>query len=282
VILSIGFLHQNHIMEVSLRNQVAIITGASSGIGAGIAKSIASAGATVIINHSSEKSKDEAQKVLDDIQKNGGEGMVCQCDVSKEDEVVKMFKDVISTYGTVDILVNNAGIQKDAKFIDMTLEEWDTVMGVNLRGQFLCSREAIKEFLRRGIDKTRSVACGKIIHISSVHEIIPWAGHANYAASKGAIKMLMQTLAQEHGADKIRVNSICPGAIQTPINKDAWETPDAMNDLLKLIPYNRIGQPEDVGNLAAFLASDLADYISGTSIFIDGGMTSLESFSNGG
>lgn len=282
MILSIGFLHQNHIMEVSLRNQVAIITGASSGIGAGIAKSIAWAGATVIINHSSEKSKDEAQKVLDDIHKNGGEGMVCQCDVSKEDEVVKMFKDVISTYGTVDILVNNAGIQKDAKFIDMTLEEWDTVMGVNLRGQFLCSREAIKEFLRRGIDKTRSVACGKIIHISSVHEIIPWAGHANYAASKGAIRMLMQTLAQEHGADKIRVNSICPGAIQTPINKDAWETQDAMNDLLKLIPYNRIGQPEDVGNLAAFLASDLADYISGTSIFIDGGMTSLESFSNGG
>lgn len=282
MILSIGFLHQNHIMEVSLRNQVAIITGASSGIGTGIAKSIASAGATVIINHSSEKSKDEAQKVLEDIQKNGGEGMVCQCDVSKEDEVVKMFKDVISTYGTVDILVNNAGIQKDAKFIDMTLEEWDTVMGVNLRGQFLCSREAIKEFLRRGIDKARSVACGKIIHISSVHEIIPWAGHANYAASKGAIKMLMQTLAQEHGADKIRVNSICPGAIQTPINKDAWETPDVMNDLLKLIPYNRIGQPEDVGNLAAFLASDLADYISGTSIFIDGGMTSLESFSNGG
>ena len=269
-------------MEVSLKNQVAIITGASSGIGTGIAKSIASAGATVIINHSSEKSKDEAQKVLDEIQKNGGSGMVYRCDVSKEDQVIKMFADVISEYGTVDILVNNAGIQKDAKFIDMTLEEWDMVMGVNLRGQFLCSREAIKEFLRRGIDTKRSVACGKIIHISSVHEIIPWAGHANYAASKGAIKMLMQTLAQEHGADKIRVNSICPGAIQTPINKDAWETPEAMNDLMKLIPYNRIGQPEDVGNLAAFLASDLADYISGTSIFIDGGMTSLESFSNGG
>jgi len=269
-------------MEVSLRNQVAVITGASSGIGTGIAKSIASAGAVVIINHSSEKSKDEAQKVLDEIQETGGEGMIYQCDVSKEDEVVKMFSDVISTYGTVDILINNAGIQKDAKFIDMTLEDWDTVMGVNLRGQFLCSREAIKEFLRRGIDKTRSVACGKIIHISSVHEIIPWAGHANYAASKGAIKMLMQTLAQEHGADKIRVNSICPGAIQTPINKEAWETPEAMNDLLKLIPYNRIGQPEDVGNMAAFLASDLADYISGTSIFIDGGMTSLESFSSGG
>jgi len=269
-------------MEISLNNQVAIVTGASSGIGTGIAKSLASAGATVIINHSSENSAGEAQKVLDEIQTEGGKGMVWQCDVSKENEVIAMFQETISRYGTVDILVNNAGIQKDAKFIEMTVEEWDEVMSVNLRGQFLCSREAVKEFLRRGIDKTRSVACGKIIHISSVHEIIPWAGRANYAASKGAIKMLMQTLAQEHGADKIRVNSICPGAIQTPINKEAWETPEALKNLMKLIPYNRIGQPEEVGNLAAFLASDLADYISGTSIFIDGGMTSLESFEDNG
>jgi glucose 1-dehydrogenase len=164
----------------------------------------------------------------------------------------------------------------------MTLDQWNAVIGVNLTGQFLCAREAIKEFLRRGIDPSRSIACGKIIHISSVHEIIPWAGHANYATSKGAIRMLMQTLAQEYGADKIRVNSICPGAIQTPINKNAWSTPEALNSLLTLIPYNRIGQPQDIGNLAAFLASDLADYITGTSIFVDGGMTTFESFSTGG
>lgn len=269
-------------MEISLKNQIAIVTGSSSGIGAGIAKSLASAGATVVINHSSENSAEEALEVLNEIQRAGGNGMICKCDVSKEDEVVVMFQKVISGYGTVDILVNNAGIQKDSKFIEMTVEDWDEVMGVNLRGQFLCSREAIKEFLRRGIDKARSVACGKIIHISSVHEIIPWSGRANYAASKGALKMLMQTLAQEHGSDKIRVNSICPGAIQTPINKEAWETPEALNQLLKLIPYNRIGQPEEVGNLAAFLASDLADYISGASIFIDGGMTTLESFEDNG
>ena len=269
-------------MEISLKNQIAIVTGSSSGIGAGIAKSLASAGATVVINHSSENSAEEALEVLNEIQRAGGNGMVCKWDVSKEDEVVVMFQKVISGYGTVDILVNNAGIQKDSKFIEMTVEDWDEVMGVNLRGQFLCSREAIKEFLRRGIDKARSVACGKIIHISSVHEIIPWSGRANYAASKGALKMLMQTLAQEHGSDKIRVNSICPGAIQTPINKEAWETPEALNQLLKLIPYNRIGQPEEVGNLAAFLASDLADYISGASIFIDGGMTTLESFEDNG
>ncbi|KXH80404.1 glucose 1-dehydrogenase [Chryseobacterium kwangjuense] len=269
-------------MEISLRNQVAIVTGGSSGIGSGIAKSLAAAGATVIINHSSERSKDEAQAVLKEITDAGGKGITFQCDVSKEDQVITMFQETVSQFGTVDILINNAGIQKDAKFTEMTLDQWNAVIGVNLTGQFLCAREAIKEFLRRGIDPERSLACGKIIHISSVHEIIPWAGHANYAASKGAIRMLMQTLAQEYGADKIRVNSICPGAIQTPINTNAWNTPEALNSLLKLIPYNRIGQPDDIGNLAAFLASDLADYITGTSIFVDGGMTTFESFSTGG
>jgi len=269
-------------MEISLRNQVAVVTGASSGIGSGIAKSLASAGATIIVNHSSERSTDEAKAVLKEITDAGGNGITYQCDVSKEDQVVKMFQDVVSQFGTVDILINNAGVQKDAKFTEMTLDQWNTVIGINLTGQFLCAREAIKEFLRRGIDTSRSVACGKIIHISSVHEIIPWAGHANYASSKGAIRMLMQTLAQEYGADKIRINSICPGAIQTPINKDAWSTPKALNSLLNLIPYNRIGQPQDIGNLAAFIASDLADYITGTSIFVDGGMTTFESFSTGG
>lgn len=269
-------------MEISLHNQVAIVTGASSGIGSGIAKSLAAAGASVIINHSSERSLEEAKAVLKEIIDAGGNGMTCQCDVSKEDQVTAMFQKVVSEFGTVDILINNAGIQKDAQFTEMTLDQWNAVIGVNLTGQFLCAREAIKEFLRRGIDPSRSIACGKIIHISSVHEIIPWAGHANYASSKGAIRMLMQTLAQEYGADKIRVNSICPGAIQTPINKNAWSTQEALNSLLTLIPYNRIGQPQDIGNLAAFLASDLADYITGTSIFVDGGMTTFESFSTGG
>lgn len=269
-------------MEISLKDQVAVITGASSGIGAGVAKSLASAGATVVVNYPFEGSMEQANIVLEEIIDAGGKGIIYQCDVSKEDEVVKMFQDIVSELGTVDILINNAGIQKDAKFTEMTSDQWNAVMGVNLTGQFLCAREAIKEFLRRGIDLSRSVACGKIIHISSVHEIIPWAGHVNYASSKGAIRMLMQTLAQEYGADKIRVNSICPGAIQTPINTNAWNTDDALNSLLTLIPYNRIGQPEDIGNLAAFLASDLSDYITGSSIFIDGGMTTFENFSTGG
>lgn len=269
-------------MEISLKNQVAIVTGASSGIGAGVAKSLASSGATVVVNYPNEKSLDPANAVLNEITDAGGKGIVYQCDVSQESQVISMFQDVVSQLGTVDILVNNAGIQKDAKFTEMTLDQWNAVIGINLTGQFLCAREAIKEFLRRGIDTTRSVACGKIIHISSVHEIIPWAGHANYASSKGAIRMMMQTLAQEYGADKIRVNSICPGAIQTPINTNAWNTPEALNDLLTLVPYNRIGQPQDIGNLAVFLASDMSDYITGASIFIDGGMTTFESFSTGG
>ena len=269
-------------MEISLKNQVAVITGSSSGIGAGIAKSMAESGATVVINYPNESSQPKAAEVLKEITDNGGKGIICQCDVSKEEEVIAMFAQVVSQLGTVDILVNNAGIQKDAKLTEMTIDQWNAVIGVNLTGQFLCSREAIKEFLRRGIDPSKSVACGKIIHISSVHEIIPWSGHANYASSKGAIRMLMQTSAQEYGAHKIRVNSICPGAIQTPINKNAWETEEELNALLKLIPYNRIGQPQDIGNLAVFLASDLSDYITGASIFIDGGMTTFESFSTGG
>lgn len=269
-------------MEISLKNQVALITGASSGIGAGIAKSLAAAGATVVINYPSENSAPKANAVLKEITDAGGNGMISQCDVSNEADVTHMFQEVTAALGTVDILVNNAGVQQDSPFTEMTLAQWQTVIDINLTGQFLCAREAIKEFKRRGIDPKRSVACGKIIHISSVHEIIPWAGHANYAASKGAIRMLMQTLAQEYGADKIRVNSICPGAIQTPINTSAWATPQALNSLLTLIPYNRIGQPDDIGNLAVFLASDASDYITGASIFIDGGMTTFESFSTGG
>ena len=269
-------------MEVKLTNQIAIVTGASSGIGHGIAKALAAAGATVVINHSSPHSAQEAEEVLKEITDNGGSGMVFRADVSKEEEVLAMFRETIERYGTVDILINNAGIQKDAPFTEMTLGQWQQVIDVNLTGQFLCAREAIKEFLRRGIDKARSVAAGKIIHISSVHEIIPWAGHANYASSKGAIRMLMQTLAQEYGKDKIRVNSICPGAIQTPINRPAWETAEAYQDLMTLIPYDRIGTPEDIGNMAVFLASDLANYITGASIFVDGGMTTFESFSTGG
>lgn len=268
-------------MEINLNQQVAIVTGSSSGIGEGIAKSLAESGAIVIVNHSSEHSKTIADQILADIKAKGGEGLVIQCDVSKENEVLAMFQKTIETYGTVDILVNNAGLQQDAKFIDMTLAQWQKVIDVNLTGQFLCSREAIKEFLKRG-KNDKSVALGKIINISSVHETIPWAGHANYASSKGALRMLMQTLAQEYSKEKIRVNNICPGAIQTPINQSAWDNEKSLSALMTLIPYDRIGKPEDIGNLAVFLASDYSDYITGASIYIDGGMSTLESFADNG
>jgi glucose 1-dehydrogenase len=271
-----------HHMDKKLAGQVAIITGASSGIGAGVAKALSAAGAVVVVNYPVAQVKPAAEAVLESIVAYGGSGMTAMCDVSREEEVQKMFSDTVRRYGTVDILINNAGLQKDSPFEQMTLEQWNYVLGVNLTGQFLCAREAIREFLKRGVDSNRSVAAGKIIHMSSVHEVIPWAGHANYAASKGGVMLLMKTLAQEFAHKKIRINSICPGAIQTPINRGAWETPEALDKLLTLIPYKRIGQPEDIGKAAVWLCSDESDYINGTSIFVDGGMTLYPGFTENG
>jgi glucose 1-dehydrogenase len=269
-------------MEYKLKGQVAIITGASSGIGAGVAASLAAAGATVVINHPVAATRDAAEAVLAGITGAGGTGISYQCDVSKETEVITMFADIVKQFGTVDILINNAGLQRDSPFTEMTSEQWNTVIGVNLNGQFFCAREAIREFLRRGIVPEKSKAAGKIICMSSVHEVIPWGGHANYAASKGGIMMLMKSIAQEFAPKKIRINSICPGAIQTPINKSAWDTPQALESLLTLIPYQRIGKPEDIGNTAVWLCTDDSDYITGASIFVDGGMTLYPGFSTNG
>lgn len=193
-----------------------------------------------------------------------------------------MFERMIEEFGTIDILVNNAGLQQDAPFEHMTLKQWNKVIGVNLTGQFLCSRAAVREFKRQGVRREVSCAAGKIICISSVHEVIPWAGHVNYAASKGGVMLMMKSIAQEVAPYRIRVNSICPGAIRTPINRAAWETPAAHSELLKLIPYKRIGEVEDVGRVAVFLASDEADYIHGASLFVDGGMTLYPGFEEGG
>jgi glucose 1-dehydrogenase len=268
-------------MKKRLEKQIAIVTGASSGIGAGVAREMAKEGATVVINFPVPSTKDMAQNVAHEIAANGGKAIAYQCDVSKEDEVKQMFHDVVSNYGTVDILVNNAGLQKDAPFVEMTLDQWNFVLGVNLTGQFLCAREAIKEFLRRGING-KSKSAGKIICMSSVHEVIPWAGHANYAASKGGVMLMMKTIAQEFAPKKIRINSIAPGAIATPINHDAWDTAAHLQNLLKLIPQKRIGQVEDIGKAAVWLASDDADYVNGTTIFVDGGMTLYPGFEGNG
>src|SRR6266849_3836214 len=234
-----------------LQAQKAVVTGANSGIGKAIALALGHAGADVVVN-------------------------------SREGEVKDLFRSAVEQLGTVDILVNNAGLQKDAPFEELTLEQWNTVIGVNLTGQFLCAREAVREFKRRGVVPAVSRAAGKILCISSVHELIPWAGHANYAASKGGVLMMMKTLAQEVAPHRIRVNSIAPGAVRTPINRGAWSTAEALEALLELIPYKRIGEPEDVARAAVWLASDESDYVNGTTLFVDGGMTLYPEFASGG
>jgi glucose 1-dehydrogenase len=264
----------------SLEGQTAIVTGGGSGIGAGIAKAIAAAGARVAVNYASNAAK--ATQVVKEIKDGGGEAYIIKADVSKEPDVTDMFRQTIEKYGTVDILVNNAGLQNDAPFHEMTLEAWNHVIGINLTGQFLCAREAIKEFLRRGVVPERSKSAGKIICISSVHEVIPWAGHANYAASKGGVMMLMKTIAQEYAPLKIRVNSIGPGAIRTPINHAAWQTPEAYRNLLKLIPAKRIGEADDIGTAAVWLASDESEYVQGITLFVDGGMLLYPGFEDNG
>ena len=263
-----------------LKGQKALVTGASSGIGAGVALALAEAGASVAVNYSA--SAEGAQQTVGKIQGIGGEAMAIRANVAREDEVRAMFQEMFRAWGTIDILVNNSGLQRDAPVTQMTLDQWNTVLGVNLTGMFLCSRAAALEMIRRGPRPEVSRATGKIVCISSVHEKIPWAGHANYATSKGGVKLFMETLAQELAPHRIRVNSIGPGAIQTPINRASWETPEALNALLRLIPYGRIGVPEDIGKAAVWLASDDSDYVHGQTIFVDGGMTLYPEFAHGG
>jgi len=263
-----------------LKNQKALVTGANSGIGEACAIGLGEAGASVVVNY--HANPEEAERVVEIIKRAGSDAIAIECDVSREDEVQAMFKKAIETFGTLDILVNNAGLQQDAAFEKMTLQQWNTVISVNLTGQFLCARGAVREFLRRGVVPEVSSAAGKIICMSSVHEVIPWAGHVNYAASKGGIMQLMKSMAQELAPKKIRVNSIGPGAIKTPINRAAWETPEALASLLTLIPDGRIGMPEDIARAAVWLASDASDYVTGQTLFVDGGMTLYPGFATGG
>jgi glucose 1-dehydrogenase len=266
-------------MNQSLEGQIALVTGASSGIGHGVAQALADAGASVAINYHSHG--EEAEALAARIETAGGQAIAIQADVSDEAEIDAMFDTVVKRFGTVDIVVANSGLQKDAKFVDMTLADWNTVMNVNLAGQFLTAQRAVREFLRRG-PRPVSKALGKIICMSSVHEVIPWGGHVNYAASKGGIQMMMKSLAQEVAPHRIRVNSIAPGAIRTPINKTAWDSPEALKALLELVPYGRIGETEDIGRAAVWLASDDSDYVIGTTLFVDGGMTLYPGFADNG
>jgi len=267
--------------QVVLAGQKALVTGASSGIGKQVAIALGHAGADVVVNYVADP--DKAEETVAEIKRRCGiEAMAVQADVSKEYEVQAMFRTACAELGTVDILVNNAGLQKDAPFDEMTLGDWNRVMDVNLTGQFLCAREAVREFKRRGVVPEVSCAAGKIICMSSVHDIIPWADHVNYAASKGGVTMMMKSIAQEMAAWRIRANAISPGAVRTPINMEAWETPEAYAELMRLVPYKRIGETDDIGRAAVWLASDYSDYINGICLYVDGGMTLYPGFETGG
>ncbi|MDF1559601.1 MAG: SDR family oxidoreductase [Bacteroidales bacterium] len=264
-----------------LLGQTCIVTGANSGIGMEVAMAMGRDCANVVVNYVSDPAGAEEVAHQIEINDTVARAIAIKADVSKEDQVQAMFRSARQHFGTVDILVNNAGLQRDAPLHEMTLEQWQLVLDVNLTGQFLCSREAAREFLSRGkVDY--SCALGKIICMSSVHQVIPWAGHVNYAASKGGVELLMKSMAQELGPQGIRINSVAPGAIQTPINRDAWETPEALDNLMKLIPYKRIGQPADIGAVTVWLATDESDYIHGATIFVDGGMTLYPGFTTNG
>lgn len=267
--------------QVVLRGQKVLVTGASSGIGKQVAIALGHAGADVVVNYVTDS--DKAEEAVAEIKRRCGiEALAIQADVTNEEQVQAMFRTICREFGTVDILVNNAGLQSDAPFEAMTLAQWSKVIDVNLTGQFLCAREAVREFKRRGVVPQVSCAAGKIICMSSVHDIIPWAGHVNYAASKGGVMLMMKSIAQEVAPWRIRVNAISPGAIRTPINMQAWHTPEAYAELMKLVPYKRIGEPDDIGRAAVWLASDYSDYINGICLYVDGGMTLYPGFETGG
>jgi glucose 1-dehydrogenase len=263
-----------------LQGQPALVTGANSGIGRAVALGLGAAGADLVVNYVTDP--EAAEDVAHQIEAMGRRAITIKADVSREEEVVAMFARAIDHFGTLHVMVSNAGLQRDSPFEQMTLEQWNTVIGVNLTGQFLCTREAAREFKRRGVVEAVSLAAGKILCMSSVHQEIPWAGHANYAASKGGVMLLMKSIAQELAPYRIRVNSLAPGAIRTPINTSAWSTPEAYRELMTLVPYKRIGEPDDIAQGAVWLASDAADYVTGATLFIDGGMTLYPGFATGG
>ncbi|WP_102961143.1 SDR family oxidoreductase [Mangrovicella endophytica] len=263
---------------ISLAGQSAIVTGASSGIGAATALELARAGADVAVNfHGSE---DAAEDVAARIRALGRNAVTVKANVSVEHDVVSLFDTAEAALGPIDIVVSNAGLQKDAAIADMTIEDWNAVIALNLTGGFLVGREAVRRFRKKGMRPNVSRALGKLIFDSSVHQRIPWAFHANYAASKGGLHLLMQSLAQEVACERIRVNAVAPGAIATKIN--AEERDDNEEGMLKLIPYGRIGEAADIGRAVAWIASDAADYMVGETLFIDGGMSLYPEFRGNG
>ncbi len=259
-------------MDRRLEGKAALVTGASSGIGRATAVRLGKEGAAVGVNYRSDE--DGANEAVREIEDAGGRAVAIQGDVSKEDEVKRLVGETIEAFGGLDVLVNNAGIESEAPFLEMSLEEWEKVVSVNLNGVFLTSREAIGHMVENG--------GGAVVNMSSVHQRIPWPKFAHYAASKGGVKLLTETLALEFADRGVRVNAVGPGAIETPINKEKLEDPGQRKAVEALIPWNRVGRPDEVAACVAFLASDEASYVTGTTLFVDGGMILYPGFEEGG
>ncbi len=260
-------------MEIRLDQKRALVTGGNSGIGEAIVLALADAGAKVAINYVTHP--ETAQSLVQRIAEQHGEAMSVQADVSDAAAVARMFEAIDNAWGGIDILINNAGIDGPyALGWDAEIPQWQKVIEINLFGAFYCAREALKRMVPR--------KSGVVLNISSVHERIAWSGHSAYAASKAATGMLTQTLAQEAAPYGVRVLAVGPGAIETPINRDVWSDPQKMQDLMEKIPLNRIGQPEEIARMVAVLVSDVASYVTGRTIFVDGGMTDYPDFAHGG
>jgi glucose 1-dehydrogenase len=246
-----------------LDQKVAIVTGSDSGIGRGIAIEFAKEGATVVINYA--HAKDKADEVLRTIQQSDGKAIVIQADVSQYQQAMGLIQQTVERFNRLDIMVNNAGMEIHGPFVEVSEEQFDRVVGVDLKGAFFCAQAAAREMIKRKIP-------GRIINISSVHEDLPMPQNVPYCCAKGGLRMLMRTICLELAPYNITVNNIGPGAINTPIDRDVEADPEKMAALLKEIPLHRMGQPEEVGKLALYLASDAAAYVTGSTYFIDGGL----------
>jgi glucose 1-dehydrogenase len=256
-----------------LSGKRALVTGANSGIGRDIALRLAREGAAVVINYLNKP--ETADEVVKEIVAAGGRALAAPADVSNEPQVDEMFARAQAEFGGLDILVNNAGFETHHPILEMPADAWRKVLDVDLTGAFLCAQRAARLMVAA---KTG----GAIVNISSVHNIIPWGGFAHYCAAKAGLDMLTKTMALELATERVRVNSVAPGAIQTPINENVWGNPETLKDLLRKIPSDRMGQTEEVAACVAFLASDEASYVTGAVLYVDGGMTLYPEFRHGG
>ncbi|MEO6761743.1 MAG: glucose 1-dehydrogenase [Candidatus Saccharimonadales bacterium] len=260
-------------MDIRLDGKRALVTGGNSGIGEAIARQLSLAGARVAINYVSHP--EMADKIVNDIQSSGGEAIAIDADISNTASVEAMFQKMDETWGGIDILINNAGVDgAESHGWDMAVEEFQKVIHINLLGNFYCARQALKRMVTQ--------KSGVVLSTSSVHEVIAWTGHSAYTASKAGIGMLTKTLAQEAAPFGVRVLSLAPGAVKTPINENVWGNQAGLKDLLEKIPLGRIGQPEEIARMAVVLVSDVASYVTGRTIFVDGGMTDYPDFAHGG